>query len=87
MSCRRWHRLSVGVTTQDVCLVVSTLKKRTSGAFLATLLLICVRPPLVPPLYLHPSPLSSRCSSSDALTYFHRIIIASVVIIVLFLCI
>ena len=55
--------------------------KRSSGSFLAPLLVSCVLPPLVPPLYLHPSHLSSRCSSSDALTHFHRIVIVAYVVL------
>ena len=37
---------------------------------------------------LQPSPLSLRCSSSDPLSFFHRtVLVASIVVIVVFLCI
>ena len=79
MSCRRWHRRFCR-RDDPTCELVKLDKwrqraMRTSGAFLAALLLICLLPPLVPPLYLHPSHLSLRCSSSAALTYFHWIVI------------
>ena len=52
ISCRRRHRLSIGLTTQYVLLLDKCRQRveRTSWTLLDTSLVSCVIPPLVPPL-------------------------------------